>query len=88
MRMLAFMILSASFSQGIDAPCFTGIKTQAHTLIRQTIHAFTPETSVLLEEQLTDTELKAIGRYFESPSLGEVYPGIGEALRNPNNEKT
>ena len=88
MRILAFMILSASFSQGIDSPAIIGIKTQAHALIRQTLQAFTPVEGVLLEEQLTDTELKAIGRYFETPSLGEVYPGIGYALRDPENEKT
>ena len=87
MRMLTFMILSAIFFQGLDCPGFTGIKIQPHALIRQTIDAFMPEESELLEEQLTDNELKAIGRYFEIPSLGEVYPGIGKALKVLENKK-
>ena len=85
MRTLALIILSASVSQGIDATSFSTIKEQAHSLVRQTVQAFTPKDIVPLEEQLTDAELKAVGRYFEAPSLGEVYPGIGEILRGSEN---
>ncbi len=31
-------------------------------------------------DRLTETEKRQVGRYFESPQLAEVYPGIGKAM--------
>ncbi len=31
-------------------------------------------------ERLTPAETRQIGRYFETPSLEEVYPGVGQAI--------
>ena len=31
---------------------------------------------------LSDAERASLGRYLEAPSIGDVYPGVGEALKN------
>ena len=59
------------------------IKQQAYTLIRETIATFTPDEVESPCLNLTQAEKRAIGRYLETPDLGEVYPGIGRALADP-----
>lgn len=52
-------------------------------LIAKTVRAAAPtlDDDENHADALTASEAKAVGRYFKTPKLEEVYPGIGRALR-------
>ena len=57
------------------------VQEAAQSVIANVLRVSTPEQPAELHEQLTPSEQRAVGRYFETPTLDEVYPGIGDARR-------
>ena len=48
--------------------------------IAEVLKGLSPTTLTEHSLELTASEKKAVGRYFETPQLEEIYPGIGRAL--------
>ena len=74
---LAGMMVSGSIG-GFEP---TLIKDKAYHLIYEVLEQFTPETAEGPGISLTNAEKRAVGRYFDTPELKEVYPGIGRVLK-------
>ena len=81
MKTLAALMLIAGLTTMLPEP--PEIKVTAQNIIRMVVEELTPEYNTQVADHLTGPELKALGRYLETPSLEEVYPGIKEALQTP-----
>jgi len=73
---IAGVLMSFSFSQND----LSKVEETAYRLISVVVYEFTEPEEQSAASFLTESERAAVGRYFETPQLQEVYPGIGRAL--------
>ena len=82
-----YMALGISFLNG-HPPDLEKVHLLAEKIIAEVVLAVTPDSPPLEPASWTENEEHALGRYLETPSLGEVYPGIGKALSRLSRERS